>query len=67
MHHPAPRSRLSIALALVALAWIGVEGYKYFADRNAEPGISTNVHIPVANPPLEPDRPDLIEEPRIEK
>jgi hypothetical protein len=67
MHPSAARSRLTLALVLIALSWIGVEGYKYFGDANEKHGISGEVHIPIANPPLEPDRPDLIEEPKIKE
>jgi len=65
MHPSAVRSRLTLALVLIAFSWFGVEGYKYFGDASEKQGISAEVHIPVANPPLEADRPDLIEEPRI--
>lgn len=66
MHRSATRSRLTLVLAIFAVAWLGVAGYKFLNSNITEPVISTNVHIPVANPPLEPDRPDLLEEPRIE-
>lgn len=61
----AARSSLTLLLGLIALVWIGVESYNYFNDRNAEQDISAGANIPVVDPPLEPDRPDLIEEPRI--
>jgi hypothetical protein len=37
--------------------------------QRAEPGtgVETNYRAPVANPVLEPDRPDLIGEPRIDE
>ena len=59
-------NRFTLALVLVALAALGFEVYKYFDVRDREQQASTGFRMPVANPPLEPDRPDLIEEPKIE-
>ena len=58
-------NRFTLALVLVALAALGFEIYKYFDLRDHEPPLPADYRIPVANPPLEPDRPDLKEEPRI--
>lgn len=60
-------NRFTIALVVVALAALGFEIFKYFDVRSAEQAVTADYRLPVANPPLEPDRPDLIEEPRIEE
>ena len=45
---------------------LGLWLYEHFVDRDAEPAIPTERRVPATNPPIEPDRPDLWEEPRIE-
>jgi len=59
-------NRFTLALVLVALAALGFEIYRYFdvQDRNE---VTSDVRMPVANPILEDDRPDLIGEPRIDE
>jgi hypothetical protein len=59
--------RLVIVAVLVALAALGFE----FQQNPETPGRLTapenDFRLPVANPPLEIDRPDLIGEPRIDE
>ena len=59
-------NRFTLALVLVALAALGFEIYKYFDIRDRDE-VSSDFRMPVANPILEEDRPDLIGEPRIDE
>lgn len=60
-------NRFTLALVLVALAALGFELYKYFDVRPTDQTVRSDYRMPVANPPLEPERPDLIEEPKIDE
>jgi hypothetical protein len=55
------------ALALVALAVLGFVVFKFVDGRGNESQLHADFRAPVANPPVEPDRPDLLEEPRIDE
>jgi len=62
----AATNRFTLALVIVALAALGFEVYKYFDSPDREQQLlsndrMSNHRMPIANPPLEPDRPDLIE------
>ena len=59
-------NRFTLALVLVALAALGFEIYRYFEDQDRNE-VTYDVRMPVANPILEEDRPDLIGEPRIDE
>ena len=64
-------NRFTLALVIVALAALGFEVYKYLDAPDREQRLlsnhpmsidrMSNHRMPIANPPLEPDRPDLIE------
>ena len=63
-----------LVLVLVALAGLGVAAIKYFDHLDQDPAqdpaqepVPPDYRLPVANPPVEPDRPDLLEEPRIDE
>ena len=59
-----------LVLVLVAVAALGVAAFKYFdhlAQDPAQEPVPPDYRLPVANPPVEPDRPDLLEEPRIDE
>ena len=60
-------NRFTLALALIALAALAFEVYKYFDARKRELLLPSQLQMPVANPPVDPNRPDLFEEPRIEE
>ena len=59
--------RFTVAVVLLAVAALGFEIYKYLDDCPPEQQLSSDVRMPVANPPVEPSRPDLFEEPRIDE
>lgn len=53
-------------IVLVALAVLVVMLFDYVEVQDDRRQLQAGYRAPVANPPVEPDRPDLIEEPRIE-
>ena len=55
------------ALLLVCLLALSYVVTAQFQHAEPEPGAETDYRAPVANPVLEPDRPDLIGEPRIDE
>jgi hypothetical protein len=59
--------RFRLVLALVAVAALGFVVFVYIDYRGDESRLHTDDRMPVANPPVEPNRPDLLEEPRIEE
>ena len=58
--------RLVVILALVVLAAAAFVTLGT-GDRDPERRLETDYRAPVGNPPVEPDRPDLIEEPKIDE
>lgn len=59
--------RQAAAIVMLALAIIGFGIYGYLVASES-PAVSENtLRIPLVNPTLEPDRPDLIGEPRIDE
>ena len=58
--------RTKMLLLLVALVVIGFGIYEHFNRSERQENTNENLRIPVTNPLLEPDRPDLIGEPRID-
>ena len=58
--------RITLLGVLVALAALGFGLFEYASDRGNEGQLHADYRTPVANPPVEPDRPDLLEEPRID-
>ena len=58
---------LVLVLALVAFAVLGFVIFEYGDDRDAERRLHVDDRMPVADPPLDPNRPDLFEEPRIDE
>ena len=59
------RLRSLILLAGAAVISYGI--YSHFKVRTTAPQSATDIRMPIANAPLEPDRPDLIGEPRIDE
>ncbi len=55
--------RLVVLVALAALAFMLND---YIKDQRDQRQLRADYRVPVANPPVEPDRPDLFEEPKIE-
>lgn len=55
-----------LVLILVALAALGFAASNFFGHQGQETAVP-DYRLPVANPPVEPDRPDLLEEPRIDE
>ena len=60
----AARKRLVIVLLTLIITALGIETYLFLVSPTTVPP-STELRIPITNPQLEPDRPDLIGEPRI--
>jgi hypothetical protein len=59
------RRRLGMAIILSAVTALGLGLFRHFEDRN-QPAIPQNApHMPIASPPVDPNRPDLIGEPGI--
>jgi hypothetical protein len=56
-----------LAGALLALALIMLENFEQADDSSPEPGAYADYRAPVANPPPDPNRPDLWEESRIDE
>ncbi len=56
--------RLAVLVALAALAFMLND---YVKDQRDQRQLRADYRAPVANPPVEPDRPDLFEEARIEE
>ena len=59
--------RFITILLLVAMAALGFVILEYVDDRGHEQQLPADFRAPVANPPIDPNRPDLIEEPRIDE
>ena len=59
--------RFNLLLALVGLIALGFVVFDYDGDSNREEEMQADYRAPVANPPVEPDRPDLFEEPIIDE
>jgi hypothetical protein len=53
-----------LLISLLALSYVVTAQFQLVEP---EPGVETDYRAPVANPVLEPDRPDLIGEPRIDQ
>ena len=60
-------NRFKLVLALVAFAALGIVVLEYVDDRRHQRRLHADDRIPVANPPVDPNRPDLFEEPRIDE
>jgi hypothetical protein len=54
-------------LVLVALAVLVFMLFEYIEVHGDQRQLQADYRAPVVNPPVEPDRPDLFEEPRIEE
>jgi hypothetical protein len=52
---------------LIALAALGFVAFDHIDDRDDEPQLDAGYRLPAVNPPVEPDRPDLFEEPTIDE
>lgn len=54
-------------IVLVVLAVVVFMLFQYIEVQGDRRQLQADYRAPVANPPVEPDRPDLFEEPRIEE
>ena len=65
---PLPATaRLTLVLLAVALAVLGWVVVGHLDERDEEPQLQAEYRVPNANPPVDPNRPDLLEEPRIDE
>ena len=64
---PSAIRRIMRLIVLFALAVVAFMLIEYVNDRSDERQLQAGYRVPEANPPLEPDRPDLFEEPRIDE
>jgi len=55
-----------LTLLVLFLVLLTAAGIAYFSEQSAPVTALPDTRIPVTNPPVEPDRPDLFSEPRIE-
>lgn len=55
------------ALMLAALIAFAFAAFEVADERGDKSHLRPDYRAPVANPPVEPDRPDLLEEPRIDR
>jgi len=60
-------SRQKTAIVMLVLTALGVGIYGYLETSEPLAVSENDLRMPIANPPLEPERPDLIGEPRIDK
>jgi hypothetical protein len=60
-------NRFKLVLALAAFAALGFVVFEFVDDQGHESRMHADDRMPVANPPVDPNRPDLFEEPRIEE
>lgn len=61
----AARFRLAVVLAIILLA--GFVVFRAVVGPSEEHQAEEDLRVPVANPPAEPDRPDLLQEPKIDE
>ena len=64
---PAFFIRLRTAILLAGIAIVAYTVYRHVFAEAPPPGGVRELRMPVANPELEPERPDLIGEPRIDE
>lgn len=62
---PSVTRRTMRLIVLAALAVVVIMLFVYIDDQGDRRQLQADYRAPVANPPAEPDRPDLFEEPRI--
>ena len=60
-------NRFKLVLALVAFAVLGFVVFEHVDDRGHERRLHVDDRMPIADPPVDPNRPDLFEEPRIDE
>lgn len=60
-------SRQTAAIVMLVLTAIGFGIYSYLETSEPHAVLENTPRIPIANPILEPDRPDLIGEPRLDE
>ncbi len=60
-------ARLTLVLTAIALAVLGWVVVGHFHDRGEASTLQAEYRVPNANPPVDPNRPDLFEEPRIDE
>lgn len=58
-------NRLRTAIILAAVAAMGFGLYRHFEVANEPAKPESRPYMPIADPPVDPNRPDLIGEPRI--
>ena len=59
--------RFKLILALVALVTLVFVRVEYVNNQSYERQLHTNYRVPVNSPPVDPNRPDLFEEPTIDE
>ena len=59
--------RMRPVVLLIGAAIISYGLYRHFSATVADTSAATDIRMPITNAPLEPDRPDLIGEPRIDE
>lgn len=64
---PSVTRRTMRLIALLGLAALVFMLFGYVEDQRDRQQLRADFRVPVANPPVEPDRPDLFEEPRIDE
>lgn len=64
---PFGPNRIILAIILVVLFVLGQQVLEQLTASESPASATENLRVPVAHPPLEPDRPDLIGEPAIDE
>lgn len=59
--------QIALLMALIAIGAIGLLSLSYIGDHDRDRVHGVDARMPIANPPPDPNRPDLFEEPVIEK
>lgn len=59
--------RVRPVILLIGAAIIGWGIYSHWKQRTEAVDAASDIRMPITNAPLEPDRPDLIGEPRIDE
>ncbi len=60
-------NRIRLGLVWVAVVVLGFVIFEFVDDLSHEKNPHADYRVPVANPPVDPNRPDLFEEPRIDE
>ena len=60
-------NRIRLGLVWVAIVVLGFVIFEFVDDLSHEKNPHADYRAPVVNPPVDPNRPDLFEEPRIDE